>query len=208
MIQSANIILMEKTFFSVNKNITINPKDTTKIKDISYYNGYLYFLTSLVGTHGDDSSINQYGYLYRVDLNGNNLKLVLKEPIMQNYTIDNNILFYYPDDGNYLYKYNLNTYKISKIEIPNRGINDNGVTDYNIMNGWIYYLSPNNGYLYKMKIDGSGNTLLFANGGVNRISLTTNFVYFCIGGIDDDTIYRIDKNGKSATATKINLPLF
>ncbi|WP_050607466.1 leucine-rich repeat domain-containing protein [Clostridium niameyense] len=99
-----------------------------------------------------------------------------------------NIYYGNYSDGNCIYKIKIDgsgKVKLNNIESKHMII----------VGKWIYYVS--NGNIYKMKTDGSLNTLLY-KGNVVTLNVDDSYVYYTDGN-KDNFLYRIDINGDNNT---------
>jgi hypothetical protein len=169
-----------------------NTDYTYNINDVSYYDGYIYYLTGLKFSPGKIF----YDSIYRVEVDGNNRQIVFKGNILPPYTIENNIIFYRQDNGDDLYEYNIKNGKSSKIFLPNKQeyFSSKGL-NYTISDGWIYYSIVEN-YTeidYKIRSDGTDKSILCTNG-QETISVTKDYIY-----LFSDALYRVKKDGSDLT---------
>ena len=132
-------------------------------------------------------------YLYRLDKNGTMRKLIIEKEVYHCFVFDEAILYQDDTDGESLHVCDLNGDNDCKL---------NAVHSWGpIFDGtYIYYRGNTNGsdekaYLYRMKPDGSENTVLFSADYVGKIAVYGNYIYF-INYSDSSRIYRVDKNGK------------
>ncbi len=142
-------------------------------------------------TNGNDNN-----YIYKIDINGNN-KTILNSD--RSYAI--NVIgdwIYYQADNNILYK--MRTDGTGKTIIASDGLdcdtNNGGSISLGILGDWIYYTNHNdNGYIYKININGDSKTRL-GDVGSCHINIIGDWIYYI--NTNDFNIYKIHINGGEA----------
>lgn len=130
-----------------------------------------------------------YTHLYKIKVDGTDkVQVSSEEPnSISELKIYNNWLYYtsYSYDGKYdLKKMKLDgTEKTSLVDING----DHLPNSFDIYDDWIYYIGPNRNNLYKIRIDGSGNTKLLDVPGAG-VSVSNGWIYYNIVVDSDEFI--------------------
>ncbi|MDP4120685.1 MAG: DUF5050 domain-containing protein [Bacillota bacterium] len=180
-----------------------NAKQFAKDQNISnfyYDSGYFYYFDTEKRSK-DNVAI---GAWYRVDINGNNKEFVLKDPGHDYYKefFCNNVFYHSKGSieeygsSNPMYEYNLSTKTDKMIYTP---LKNDYVKNMNISGGWMYYTDKND-WLYKMKLDGSCNKLLY-KAQVGSIYIANNKIYFYEAN-EYPNLYRINQDGTNLEKIK------
>ncbi len=143
-------------------------------------NNYFYYLEEPLGKESK---------MYKMKIDGTDkVQVSSEEPnSISELKIYNNWLYYtsYSYDGKYhLKKMKLDgTEKTSLVDING----DHLPNSFDIYDDWIYYIGPNRNNLYKIRIDGSGNTKLLDVPGAG-VSVSNGWIYYNIVVDSDEFI--------------------
>ncbi|WP_078689145.1 DUF5050 domain-containing protein [Butyricicoccus pullicaecorum] len=138
----------------------------------------------------DVTSEDMYN-LYRCDLDGSNIEKIISKPVFFFFVFGDEILYQDDRDGSALHIFNMET---------NDDLRINDMTSFcPIYDGeYIYYAGlkepDTTSKIWRIKPDGSENTLVSDTPVMDRIVVTDNHIYFA--NLDDSArLYRINKDG-------------
>lgn len=138
--------------------------------------------------------LDESAHLYRCDLNGENVELILDKPVYYFTIFGDSILYQDDHDGCTLHLYNM-------AEKTDERLNDQ-ISYWPIYDGeYIYYLAdeeaandPNFYTLWRMKPDGSADEPVGLDCHLTMLSLRGDYIYF-VNADDGQRIYRSFKDG-------------
>ncbi|MCT4563866.1 MAG: DUF5050 domain-containing protein [Maledivibacter sp.] len=152
--------------------------------NLNVVDGWLYYL---IGDYFGEQK------LYRIDIDGDNKKLLMKGKIRDLQVVDNNI--YYKTEENEIFRMDING------KNPKKLLNSEHWFNMIVTDGWIYILEHHEKSslrkLYRINIDGTEMQTIKEAEDISKFSIDGKFIYFT--NSDEHSIYKMKKDGRDVT---------
>lgn len=162
--------------------------------DVLFVDDYIYYTSPEYWNDDYTAVLDESAHLYRCDLNGENVELLLDKPVYYYTVFGDSILYQDDHDGCTLHLYNM-------VDGTDERLNDQ-ISYWPIYDGeYIYYLAdedammdPNYYTLWRMTPDGSVDEPVGLDCHLTMLSLRGDYIYF-VNTDDGWRIYRCQKDG-------------
>lgn len=136
------------------------------------------------------ASLDDGSKIYRIGKDGTGKQLICSDSAVNYMNVVGNWIYYCNNDDNN------NLYRVKIDGSEKQKLNTSNTRNISISGNYIYYCAideNNNGSLYKMKLDGSDNTMLSQVDCSTAVEVHDGYVYYC--GFNSKGIYRIKTDG-------------